>query len=550
MNVFYRMPNIRGTESLYVPMRDAVITAFLVLLVALITGYIVFEKASEGLKKEVQFNLLSIAKSAASLTDADLHQQITQPEQKGSLIYEQVRAPYFKLLNANPNIAFIYSVIKQDQKYYFILDSKIIKAGEKDDTSGVMEEYTDATDVMKASLDKKMAMVEEESYTDNWGTFLSAYAPMYNSKNEFVGIVGADIRLTDYLARLETIRKSYQSGVLAASLASLLLGSGVFFIRKSALLAEHTNKAQQDHIAEMEKIRAREQIIQSEQAELKRREALNSMARQFESSVKETVSNVAHEASTIQQSIQHVNEIALQTKGRVQDVLESSQTAVETATHVSSAAEELSASIHEISKQTQRASDVAGSANRNAENTRQVIETMAQNSSKVGEITKVITSIASQINLLALNATIEAARAGEAGKGFAVVASEVKGLASLVSKAAGEISEQMSEMRMATELSVQSVMTILEGIQQVTESTQAVAAAVEEQSVVTSEIAQNMVRMATRTQHTSESVSTVQLGADKTSETSTQLIKAFETLLDQTKLMQRKVDDFLLSVRS
>ena len=67
---------------------------------------------------------------------------------------------------------------------------------------------------------------------------------------------------------------------------------------------------------------------------------------------------------------------------------------------------------------------------------------------------------------------------------------------------------------------------------------------------VTQEIAQNMVRMATRTQHTSESVSTVQLGADKTSETSTQLIKAFETLLDQTKLMQRKVDDFLLSVRS
>jgi methyl-accepting chemotaxis protein len=111
-------------------------------------------------------------------------------------------------------------------------------------------------------------------------------------------------------------------------------------------------------------------------------------------------------------------------------------------------------------------------------------------------IVDLIGNITGQINLLALNATIESARAGEAGRGFAVVASEVKNLASQAKQATDKISKEIAALNAISGDVVTALNSIKQAIEYVNEFVTTTAAAVEEQSAVTSDMSSNLQRAA------------------------------------------------------
>jgi methyl-accepting chemotaxis protein len=111
-------------------------------------------------------------------------------------------------------------------------------------------------------------------------------------------------------------------------------------------------------------------------------------------------------------------------------------------------------------------------------------------------IVQLIGSITGQINLLALNATIESARAGEAGRGFAVVASEVKNLANQAKQAADRIEQEIGNLNGISVDVVAALGAIRGAIEGVSEYVSSTAAAVEEQSTVTSEMSASMRKAA------------------------------------------------------
>jgi methyl-accepting chemotaxis protein len=131
---------------------------------------------------------------------------------------------------------------------------------------------------------------------------------------------------------------------------------------------------------------------------------------------------------------------------------------------------------------------------------------LGESSKRIGKIVEVIRQISEQTSLLALNAAIQAAQAGEHGRGFAVVADEVSSLARRSGESAKDIEALIQTI---TEQTGAAVASMEKGTHEVESGTELVSAtlgdlgrligvvrdtarAVQEQAVVSDEIARNM----------------------------------------------------------
>jgi methyl-accepting chemotaxis protein len=179
-----------------------------------------------------------------------------------------------------------------------------------------------------------------------------------------------------------------------------------------------------------------------------------------------------------------------------------------------SATEQMTQAVHEIARASSEASiQVSRTVDATADNLVKLRE-LQQMSSEIGDFLRLITGVAEQTKLLALNATIEAARAGEAGKGFAVVADEVKQLAGTTAASIGDIERRIGAIQTAASASVQAVTTIDGLVDNIRESQETIAAAIEEQSAVTSSIAETIAVIAERAQETAQQATQVRDAVD------------------------------------
>ena len=163
---------------------------------------------------------------------------------------------------------------------------------------------------------------------------------------------------------------------------------------------------------------------------------------------------------------------------------------------VAAGAEELNASVREISAAMAKSKETALTAVDRVEAADQQAQRLSQAAESMSSIVQLIGDITGQINLLALNATIESARAGEAGRGFAVVAAEVKNLANQAKQATDKIDQEIGNLNGISGDVVEALISIKKAISDVSEYVTSTAAAVEEQSAVTSEMSSGMQRAA------------------------------------------------------
>ncbi len=271
----------------------------------------------------------------------------------------------------------------------------------------------------------------------------------------------------------------------------------------------------------------------------------------FLQKMRSNIQAIGHNAETLASSSEELTATSQQMAGNAEET--SAQSGVVSAASeqvsknvqtVATGAEEMSASIKEIARNATEASRVAGEAVTVAETTNTTISKLGVSSAEIGQVIKVITSIAEQTNLLALNATIEAARAGEAGKGFAVVANEVKDLANQTAKATEEISEKIGAIQSDTENSVSAIGEISEVINKISDISNTIASAVEEQTATTAEIGRNVNEAAKGTAEIAQNITGVAQAAQSTTQGATDTQNASGELSKMAAELQSLVGQF------
>jgi len=495
--------------------------------------------------KDSYTNVLQKALKVADQMTPMVHEGIDSLKAEQETATDRYRAAIqdIKYLSEAFDLEYIYFVVKSDGKYWMPLSSDYNVDG-KDELI-----YNEPPELFEMAFRTGKAQMSSKPYTDEYGTFVSALAPV-TVNGQVIGFWGADYPY-DYVSSKENIALITLGGALLFS----VVFSGVLAFRFSSYLImpirELRNMA--DTLAKRDfniafKKRRNDELGEMQEALLLIRDNLQKAIDELQKHLQKIMANGKQLNAVIEESFDNTTLIT----DNMETMQKESDTQFESVTRTAVSVDEIVKSINSLNVAVQTQVSHIGASSSSIErmvenidairstmqNSKSIMETLA-NSSAAGNTmlsklaqevkriheqsatlqnaNKTISDIAAKTNLLAMNAAIEAAHAGETGKGFAVVAGEIRMLAELSSKESNGISEEVKKMEEGITLmtsvsnkTMETMETIFAAIKNMGDAFSTVNNAVEEQAAGGSQIltalksiqdATEQVRGGTRTIH-------------------------------------------------
>ena len=430
-----------------------ILLAVLLLLGNGILGMAIYSKANDALFDQIQTNAKNIASCAAMNVQGDVLDTI-EVGQEDSEAYASILKE-LGLFRDGTELEYIYTLrYLGDEKFIFLVDA------DPEEPASIGEEC-EATDAMMQSVEEQIATADEEPFTDEWGTHISAYSPVMNG-SEMVGMVGVDISATWITEQMAVLRNLVIAiGVITYVLSLVILGLLMGKFKRS--MSKLNDKVMElgggsgDLTKEID-IRTGDEL-----------EVIAGNMNVFISQVRELVQEVARSTgeilstgealgATVNENVRVMAQMNEEMNSISANMEESSASSNRLSRNLSESADNINMfadNVNEIRKMVQQANENAQSscaaAKSNRESTLHAIEDLrqkmektsedAQKIEKVKQIAEEISEIASETSMLSLNAQIEAARAGEQGRGFAVVATQVGQLSDAIDRAVAQITD-------------------------------------------------------------------------------------------------------------
>jgi diguanylate cyclase (GGDEF)-like protein len=186
--------------------------------------------------------LVSLAEAASTMVDPVLQNEIRRPEQLNNADYARAVEPLRRLRRAVPDIHYVYTFTLDGRDVRFVLDAADPGAksvGGVSDQSGVWEIYEHRSPAMMLALGDGhgpgVASATTEQVTDEWGTFMTGFAPIFDAGSHQIGVVGVDVDASVFLGRLKAARNRAFLGLIPAGILIALLGWVFYRIRLRSL---------------------------------------------------------------------------------------------------------------------------------------------------------------------------------------------------------------------------------------------------------------------------------------------------------------------------
>jgi methyl-accepting chemotaxis protein len=432
---------------------SAMILAGLVIVAVVLT--ITYFAIRSYLMEEIEGSAAAFATAAANHMDGDLFEQIGEGDEDSEAFMEAYNTllPFLDV----DDVSFVYAMRESENgEMTFVVDT------DPDDPAAIGEVYDEAVPEMFDVLSTGESLSDTDVTTDEWGSFLSGYAPIKNSAGKVVGLVGID-----YSASIVTndcrsfLKQMILIGVLcvASSLVVGLIISGQLKKRLKMVndkLADIVyNDGDLDRKIEIYTGDEFEDIADNINAMMDQTRDIVSNVQKCSGKIHNVAANVDETMGEARDKVQTINDYMEEMSGGIEMTVESVESIREMMAEVEASVNEVAQSSKEGSRVASEISERSDGMKKNALKSQKAINEQiadirvgldeqlkkARSAEKIQSFTEDILNIADETQMLSLNASIEAARAGDAGRGFSVVAESIGKLAISSGEAAENIQQ-------------------------------------------------------------------------------------------------------------
>jgi len=426
-------------------------------------GLSVYNRTESALFKQIQSNVINIAQCAAANVSGDVLKEINIGDE-GTDAYAQI-IEELALFRDNSELEYIYTLREVgEEEFIFLVDS------DPEEPAAIGDEC-EFTEALGAACADRVTLADDEPFSDEWGTHISAYSPVI-FENEVVGAVGVDISANWVDEQMLAIRNL----VIGLCIIIYVVSLGVLFLLM--LKFKRSIRKLNDKVKELASgsgdLTKEIDIRSGDEMEVIAGN-MNSFIRQIRKLIADvslSVTELLQSSDELSGTIDSNNKIMFSMNSEIEGISANMEECSASGKILSENLSENAQQIAVFAEDIGKIRDMVQTANENAQRTSHVakdnrntalasirdLQEKLQISSadmkkieRVKEIADEIGHIASQTRMLSLNAQIEAARAGTMGTGFAVVATEVGKLSNEIDNAVSEITEINNQIISASE---------------------------------------------------------------------------------------------------